>query len=74
MLLLSRKVDERIFITLPNGDEIVVTVTDIRSGRGGAVKLGFEAPDHIKIHRSELIQTAWGDMPLGEPSRDAGHG
>ena len=47
MLVLARKRGERIVI----GDEIEVTVLDIRGGR---VKLGFQGPQEIPIHRREL--------------------
>ncbi len=47
MLVLSRKRGERIVI----GDEIEVVVLEIRGDR---VKLGFEGPREIPIHRKEL--------------------
>ncbi len=47
MLVLSRLRDESIII----GDNIVVTVIDIR---GDKVRLGFEAPKEIPIHRQEV--------------------
>ena len=47
MLILSRKKDEEIVI----GDNIVVIVTEILSGR---VKLGFVAPVDVPIHRREV--------------------
>lgn len=47
MLVLSRKLDERIRI----GDEIVITVKQIAGNR---VSIGIEAPDHVRILRGEL--------------------
>jgi carbon storage regulator len=47
MLVLSRQRDEAIRI----GDEIVLRVVDIR---GDKVRLGFEAPRNVKIHREEV--------------------
>jgi carbon storage regulator len=47
MLVLSRKVGERILI----GDEISVTVVRLS---GGAVRLGIEAPSHLPVLRDEL--------------------
>jgi carbon storage regulator len=47
MLVLSRKLGEKIVIA---GD-IVVTVVEVRGDR---VKLAFEAPAAVPIHRSEL--------------------
>lgn len=51
MLILSRHRDEQILI----GDNIVVTVVDIR---GDKVRLGFEAPQSVPIHRREV----WGKI------------
>lgn len=47
MLVLSRKIGQRIYI----GDNIAVTVVQI--GRGG-VRLGIEAPDDFAVIREEL--------------------
>jgi len=48
MLVLSRKVDEKIVI----GPDVVVTVLEIRGNR---VRLGIEAPRNVPVHRSELV-------------------
>lgn len=50
MLILSRKRDETVYV----GDDIQVTVIDIR---GDKVRLGFEAPEHVVIHRKEVWLT-----------------
>ena len=47
MLVLSRKVGEKIFI----GDNISVTVVRVAPG---VVRLGVEAPEHLPIMREEL--------------------
>jgi carbon storage regulator len=47
MLVLSRKVGERILI----GDDISVTVVRVAPG---VVRLGVEAPEHLTIVREEL--------------------
>jgi len=47
MLVLSRHRDESIMI----GDEIVVTIVDIR---GDKVRLGIDAPQDIPVHRQEV--------------------
>ena len=49
MLVLSRRADESLFI----GDDIKITVLDIR---GGQVRIGITAPDSIKVHREEVYQ------------------
>lgn len=60
MLVLSRKKDEVLRI----GDEVIVKVLEVR---GGVVRLGIEAPDHINIVRSELL-------PGEDSKRDYGAG
>ncbi len=47
MLVLSRKVGERIWI----GDDIAVTVVRVT---GGGVRLGIEAPHELPVIREEL--------------------
>lgn len=49
MLVLSRKLDESIVI----GDDIVVKVISVDKG---VVKLGIDAPKHLSIVRSELLE------------------
>ncbi len=49
MLVLTRKLAEGIRI----GDEILVKV--IRTGKG-AVKIGIDAPDHLRISREETFE------------------
>ena len=51
MLVLTRKQDEMIQI----GDSIVIKV--ISTGRG-KVKLGIEAPNHVRVLRGELSALA----------------
>ena len=47
MLVLSRKVGERIWI----GDEIAITVVRLTSG---GVRIGIEAPNELTVVREEL--------------------
>ncbi|MFK7769678.1 MAG: carbon storage regulator CsrA [Mariniblastus sp.] len=49
MLVLSRKVGERIWI----GDEISITVVRVT---GGGVRIGIEAPSEMPVVREELKQ------------------
>lgn len=49
MLVLSRGPDESIVI----GDNIVVTIVDIRRDR---VRLGIDAPGEIPVHRREVYE------------------
>jgi carbon storage regulator len=48
MLVLSRKLNERILI----GKDVWVTVMDIR---GDKVRLGFDAPREVPVHREEVV-------------------
>jgi len=49
MLVLSRRVGERLMI----GDDVVVTVLEVRSD---GVRLGIEAPRAIAVNRAEVIE------------------
>jgi carbon storage regulator len=49
MLILTRKINETIVI----GDNIGVTILDIR---GGQVRIGVEAPKNISVHREEVYE------------------
>jgi len=49
MLVLSRKIDERIMI----GDQIEISVVDIK---GDQVKIGIQAPGNVKIYRKEVYE------------------
>lgn len=49
MLVLSRKVNDRIIIR----DDIVVTVISIDGHR---VRLGIEAPPNVSVHRQEIYE------------------
>jgi carbon storage regulator len=60
MLVLSRKKNESIIID----DNIVVTIVDIK---GDKVRLGFESPKEVKIHRREVFEA----IKRSEGSEDA---
>ena len=48
MLILSRKIDEKIKI----GDDITITLIDVH---GDQVKIGVEAPKNVKVFRQEVF-------------------
>jgi len=48
MLILSRKINEKIMI----GDDISVSIIDIR---GDQVRLGVDAPKSVKVFRQEVF-------------------
>lgn len=52
MLVLSRNRDQSIVVCAEGG--IKITVVDIR---GDKVRLGIEAPSHVKVHREEVFNT-----------------
>ncbi len=49
MLILSRKINEKIMI----GDDVSVTIIEIR---GDQVKIGIEAPKSVKVFRQEVFE------------------
>src|SRR5262245_5424828 len=50
-LVLTRREMERIFLDLPDGRSIVITVIEIDRGK---VRLGIDAPEEIVISREEV--------------------
>jgi carbon storage regulator len=68
MLVLSRKPGEQLVI----GNDIILTVVWVRGNR---VRLAFEAPDQVRILRTELAcrqdEPAGGDG-LAEPAFECG--
>ncbi len=51
MLVLSRRIGERLILRKKNGEKVVITVADIR---GRQVRIAIEAPRNIEIIREEL--------------------
>ncbi len=47
MLVLTRKVGEKIFI----GDDVYITVVDVK---GDSVRIAVEAPREVKVYRGEI--------------------
>lgn len=64
MLVLSRKIGERILI----GDDIAITVVRIT---GGGVRLGIEAPNELPVIREELKQRLDNDGSNDHASSDS---
>ena len=62
MLVLGRRLGESVLI----GNQVRVTIVRIESG--GQVKLAFEAPRHVRIMRTELLERT----PHGNGDREAG--
>ncbi|NQT17639.1 MAG: carbon storage regulator [Planctomycetes bacterium] len=56
MLVLNRKKGERVLI----GQNICVTVLEVRGSR---VRLGFECPKEVPVHRQELSERIARDSP-----------
>ena len=53
MLILSRKIDEKIKI----GNDITITLIDVH---GDQVKIGVEAPKEVKVFRQEVFDKRLG--------------
>ena len=62
MLVLSRKAGETVLI----GDRIKVSVLNLEGGR---VRLGFEAPEDVRILRGELGE--WLTVPVEDSKKVA---
>ena len=52
MLVLGRKVDERLRLTLPDGSVIWVMICKVS---GDGVRVGIKAPPDVRIEREEII-------------------
>lgn len=51
MLVLSRKAEQKLMITLPSGEEIMVMIVEIR---GDKVRLGVKCARDIVVDREEV--------------------
>lgn len=58
MLVLSRKLGEKIYIG-EEPDQVCITVVEIAYGK---IRLGIEAPQHLKIWRQELLPQRKGEV------------
>jgi carbon storage regulator CsrA len=67
MLVLKRSLYERVFITLPDKSEIIITLTEILNNR--QIKLGFDAPQTCIILREEVLSKI--DREKHEMEREA---
>lgn len=63
MLVLSRRINERLVLFLPDNREIEILVSDVFEGK---VDLGISAPREIKIMKKE---THMQDLKRGHGSR-----
>lgn len=65
MLILSRKLDEKIKI----GDDITLTIIEIH---GDQVKIGVEAPKNVKVFRQEVFNAIQSEnkAAAAQPSKD----
>ncbi|MEQ1825291.1 MAG: carbon storage regulator [Pirellula sp.] len=61
MLILSRRESERVHL----GDDIVLTIVRVN---GDKVRIGVEAPSHVKILRTELELDSKEQPPVTEQS------
>ena len=51
MLVCSRKVNEKIIITAPDGTQIVLMLVEVR---GDKARIGIAAPTSWTVHREEI--------------------
>jgi len=60
MLILTRRIGETLII----GDDVKVTVLN---AQGSQVRLGVDAPKHIKVHREEIYKRIQQQNAVEEP-------
>lgn len=63
MLVLSRKVGERILI----GDNIAITVVRVAQG---TVRLGVDAPENLNVVREEVVNPASSEAVIPIPAEE----
>ncbi len=71
MLILAREINESIVIWDPNNPENKVTVTVVRLD-GKKVRLGFMAPDEIRVDRFEVWQAIQNERGRKQPTAKQG--
>ena len=54
MLVLTRKKEQSVMIKVPKTDKEVVITIDIKQVKDGKTKLGFDAPDSVRILRDDI--------------------
>ena len=59
MLILTRRIGESVMI----GDEVTVTVLDVKSNQ---VRIGVDAPKDLEVHREEIYNRIHAD---GDPAQ-----
>lgn len=69
MLVLSRKPLEAVIVGGQDGIERLLKVT-VLEVKHGSVRLGFEAPADVPIHRSEIWERIQSDGLPDKPSGD----
>lgn len=66
LLVLSRKVGRETIVTLPDGRRGRVVIVEIR---GDKARVGFDFPDDVKVHRSEVQDAIDTTPPRPVPAR-----
>ena len=61
MLVISRKREERVLVKI-GGQKCWITVCDLR---GDKVRMGFDAPREVIIHREEVVRVIEEDEKNG---------
>ena len=63
MLVVERKVDEKVYLTVR---DITIVVQVVRVSPSG-IRLGFTAPEIVKIVRDDAVKTHHGGIARGTP-------
>jgi len=54
MLVITRKIGQKLYITVPGYEQEIVV--ELVSRRGDSVRVGVDAPQEFRIFREELIK------------------
>jgi len=67
MLVLSRKCKEAVVVGVANGVERILKVTVLEIDKG-KVRLGFEAPEDMPVHRLEVWEKIQASVQVEHPA------
>lgn len=67
MLILTRRIGETVVV----GDDVFITILGIK---GNQIRLGFDAPDHVSIHRQEIYLKVQDEKTMRLDSEDTVNG
>jgi carbon storage regulator len=63
MLVIRRRAGEGLVVTFPGGERLEVEILEIE---GSQIKLGFQAPRHVRVLRREIADTECANLQASQ--------